>query len=234
VRHSPWNCNVPDTGAAERHIVPNLQHFTKFDGNIICGARWLAADMVRLDVTIPLGWGAGHEEIDDRGRCSPCSTGCCWLRGQSADRQGTGGRQGLISLQTLFRRLKPRPRAGVLIFGALAKPKYSTEEDEMGFDQYHEPARELSQKTRTFARMVSSIIEEAEAINWYEQRISVEKNRDARAIMHNAQKEEFKHFGMGLEFLLRAKPEWRKELRKILFTSGDIVAAGEKAEKAVD
>ena len=53
----------------------------------------------------------------------------------------------------------------------------------MGFDQYHEPPAELSQETRTFARMIVSMIEEAEAINWYEQRISVEKNKDAKAIM---------------------------------------------------
>ena len=38
-------------------------------------------------------------------------------------------------------------------------------------EQYHEPAEELSQKTRTFARMIQALIEEAEAINWYEQRI---------------------------------------------------------------
>ena len=80
----------------------------------------------------------------------------------------------------------------------------------MGFDQYHEPPGELSQKTRTFARMMLSLIEEAQAIDWYEQRISVEKDADARAIMENAQKEEFKHFGMDLEFLLRQKPDWRK------------------------
>jgi uncharacterized protein len=104
----------------------------------------------------------------------------------------------------------------------------------MGFDQYHEPANELSQKTRTFARMVTSLIEEAEAISWYEQRISIEKNAQAREIMKNAQKEEFKHFGMNLEFLLRAKPDWRKELKAILFTRGNIVAAGEKAEDEVD
>ena len=73
----------------------------------------------------------------------------------------------------------------------------------MGFDQYHEPAGELSQATRTFARMMTSLIEEAEAIGWYEQRISVEKDKQAKAIMQNAQQEEFKHFGMDLEFLLR-------------------------------
>jgi hypothetical protein len=100
----------------------------------------------------------------------------------------------------------------------------------MGFSQYHEPADELSQETRTFARMITSVIEEAEAISWYEQRISVEHDKDAKAIMTNAQQEEFKHFGMDLEFLLRKKPVWRKVLKGILFTDGDIVEAGEKAE----
>ena len=44
----------------------------------------------------------------------------------------------------------------------------------MGFDQYHEPPNELSEKTRTFARMITSLTEEAEAIGWYEQRLAVE------------------------------------------------------------
>ena len=104
----------------------------------------------------------------------------------------------------------------------------------MGVDQYHEPAHELSAETRTFARMIASLTEEAEAINWYEQRMSVEADREARAIMANAQKEEFKHFGMDLEFLLRRKQQWRAELKRILFTEGDIVEAGEQAEHEVD
>lgn len=102
----------------------------------------------------------------------------------------------------------------------------------MGFEQYHEPAQELSQETRTFARMIVSLTEEAEAINWYEQRISVEQNAQARAIMANAQEEEFKHFGMDLEFLLRQKSKWRVALQNILFKEGDIVEHGEAAEQA--
>lgn len=104
----------------------------------------------------------------------------------------------------------------------------------MGFEQYHEPAQELSQQTRTFARMIVSLTEEAEAINWYEQRISLEKDKDAKAIMENAQKEEFKHFGMDLEFLLRQKPDWKKTLKGILFKEGDIVENGKKAEESAE
>ena len=102
----------------------------------------------------------------------------------------------------------------------------------MGFDQYHEPAAELSAETRTFARVIASLTEEAEAIGWYQQRISLEPDAEARAIMENSQSEEFKHFGMDLEFLIRRTPNWRIALQKILFTEGDIVEAGEEAEDA--
>ncbi|MEP6955224.1 MAG: hypothetical protein ABI883_00230 [Chthoniobacterales bacterium] len=101
----------------------------------------------------------------------------------------------------------------------------------MGFDQYHEPADELSQETRTFARMITSLTEEAEAIGWYEQRIALEKDKSARAIMRNAQKEEMKHFSMDLEWLLRAKPLWREIAQGVLFTKGDIVKEGDEAEE---
>jgi hypothetical protein len=102
------------------------------------------------------------------------------------------------------------------------------------FDQYHEPPSELPEETRTFARMCASLIEEAEAIGWYEQRLAVERNSEARAIMENAQLEEFKHFGMDLEFLLRRKEQWREVLERILFQPGDIVEHGEQAEDEVD
>ncbi len=95
-------------------------------------------------------------------------------------------------------------------------------------------AGDSAERLATFDRMITSMIEEAEAINWYEQRISVEKDSQARAIMKNAQKEEFKHFGMDLEFLLRQMPAWRAELKEILFTKGDIVDRDEAAERKVD
>jgi hypothetical protein len=101
----------------------------------------------------------------------------------------------------------------------------------MGFDQYHEPAHELPAQTRTFARLCASLTEEAEAIGWYEQRMAVEPDRDALAIMRDAQGEEFKHFCMDLEFLLRRTPLWREIAEGILFQDGDIVEAGEEAEE---
>ena len=104
----------------------------------------------------------------------------------------------------------------------------------MGFQQYHEPPEELSEEARTFARMITSLTEEAEAIGWYEQRISIEKDDDAKAIMQNAQQEEMKHFGMDLEFLLRKKPKWQIILKSVLFTKGDIVALAKKGEEKAE
>jgi hypothetical protein len=101
----------------------------------------------------------------------------------------------------------------------------------MGFDQYHEPADELTPETRTFARLCASLTEEAEAIDWYQQRLSVEPDREARAIMRDAQGEEFKHFSMDLEFLLRRTPLWREIAEGILFQEGDIVEHGEESEE---
>ncbi|HVU24821.1 MAG TPA: hypothetical protein VHE13_11915 [Opitutus sp.] len=104
----------------------------------------------------------------------------------------------------------------------------------MATNQYHEPPQELPEHARTFARMITSLIEEAEAIGWYEQRLALEKDKSARAIMANTRHEEFKHFGMDLEFLLRRCPEWREILAGILFQSGDIVKIADKAEEETE
>ncbi len=106
---------------------------------------------------------------------------------------------------------------------------------EVGFDQYHEPPEELPSQTRTFARLCASLTEEAEAIGWYEQRLAVEPDDEARAVMRDALGEEFKHFSMDLEFLLRRTPLWREIAEGILFQGGDIVEHGEHSEEqAVD
>jgi hypothetical protein len=100
----------------------------------------------------------------------------------------------------------------------------------MPTDQYHEPPDELPAETRTFARLCTSLQEEAEAIGWYEQRLAVEPDAVARDIMSDAQGEEFKHFAMDLEFLLRRTPKWREIAEGVLFQEGDIVEHGEEAE----
>jgi hypothetical protein len=102
----------------------------------------------------------------------------------------------------------------------------------MGFDQYHEPPEELPAATRTFARLCASLTEEAEAIGWYAQRLALETDAEASAVMRDALGEEYKHFSMDLEFLLRRTPAWREVAQGILFRAGDIVEHGEVAEAA--
>jgi hypothetical protein len=104
----------------------------------------------------------------------------------------------------------------------------------MGTDQYHEPPEELPEETRTFARLCTSLTEEAEAIGWYEQRLAVERDPEAAAVMSDAVGEEYKHFSMDLEFLLRRTPKWREIAQGVLFQEGDIVEHGEAAEAAAD
>ena len=103
----------------------------------------------------------------------------------------------------------------------------------MGTDQYHEPPEELPADVRTFARICTSLVEEAEAIGWYEQRLAVERDGEAAAIMRKAQQEEFNHFSMDLEFLLRRTPPWREVARRVLFQPGPIIERAEVAEEQV-
>ena len=84
--------------------------------------------------------------------------------------------------------------------------------------------------TRTFARLCASLTEEAEAIGWYEQRIAVETDPEALAVMRDAQGEEFKHFSMDLEFLLRRSPAWREIAQGVLFRPATSSSTARQAE----
>ena len=103
----------------------------------------------------------------------------------------------------------------------------------MGTDQYHEPPEELPDAVRTFARICTSLVEEAEAIGWYEQRLAVERDGEASAIMREAQQEEFNHFSMDLEFLFRRTPLWREIAQRVLFQPGPITERADVAEEQV-
>ena len=103
----------------------------------------------------------------------------------------------------------------------------------MGTEQYHEPPEELPAVVRTFARICTSLVEEAEAIGWYEQRLATERDDEAAAIMREAQQEEFNHFSMDLEFLLRRSPLWREVAHRVLFQPGPITERAEVAEEQV-
>jgi hypothetical protein len=104
----------------------------------------------------------------------------------------------------------------------------------MGFDQYHEPPEELPAKTRTYVRVIQSLIEEAEAIDWYVQRLAVEKDKEVKSVLEHAQSEEFIHFGMDLELLLRRTPKWRTIMKNLLFTKGDLTKLADKVEEETE
>jgi uncharacterized protein len=88
--------------------------------------------------------------------------------------------------------------------------------------------------TRSYATCSfrETFLEECEAIGWYQQRISIEQDAEAKSIMEDAQKEEFLHFAMDLEFLLRRTPKWRVAAQKVLFQSGNIIENKECGEDA--
>src|SRR2546421_12964947 len=97
----------------------------------------------------------------------------------------------------------------------------------MPTEQYHEPPSELGADVRTFARVITSLTEESEAIGWDEERLALETDREAREIMENAPHEGVKHLGMGLEFLLPRKARWRGEPAGLLLPPrGHVVDRG--------
>ena len=80
--------------------------------------------------------------------------------------------------------------------------------------------------------MCKSLSEEAEATGWYVQRISVEPDVEARAVMDDSMGEEFKHFSMELEFHAATYTEVARNSRRHPSKTGDIVKRGEAAEEA--
>ncbi len=87
---------------------------------------------------------------------------------------------------------------------------------------YHEPVEILSEKAKTYTRALNSLKEEIEAVDWYGQRVDVEKNKELKEIMHHNMLEEIEHACMTLEWLRRNMEGWEEHLKKFLFTKGKI------------
>jgi hypothetical protein len=96
--------------------------------------------------------------------------------------------------------------------------------------EYHEPANELSQETRDFTRALKTLMEEVEAVDWYQQRVDVSKNESLRKIMEHNRDEEIEHACMTLEWLRRNMPSWDDEMKTYLFTEGDITELEDEEE----
>ncbi len=87
---------------------------------------------------------------------------------------------------------------------------------------YHEAAGDLSDETRDMHRAIVSLMEELEAVDWYNQRADACKDPELRAILAHNRDEEKEHAAMVLEWIRRHDPRLSKELREYLFSDKPI------------
>jgi len=92
----------------------------------------------------------------------------------------------------------------------------------MANEGFHEQITDLSEGTRDMHRAIQSLMEEMEAVDWYNQRADACKNRDLKAILLHNRDEEKEHAAMLLEWIRRADPTFSKELKDYLFTEKPI------------
>jgi ferritin-like protein len=98
-----------------------------------------------------------------------------------------------------------------------------------GSTTFHEAEERLSPKTRDMHRAVVSLMEELEAIDWYQQRVDAAGDDDLRAILAHNRDEEIEHAVMTLEWIRRQSPTFDAMLRQYLFTEGSITAIEDAA-----
>ncbi|MEA3638614.1 MAG: encapsulin-associated ferritin-like protein [Lamprobacter sp.] len=88
----------------------------------------------------------------------------------------------------------------------------------MSNEGYHEPITELSDETRDMHRAILSLMEELEAVDWYNQRVDACKDAELRAILAHNRDEEKEHAAMVLEWIRRRDAKFDDELKDYLFT----------------
>jgi len=89
---------------------------------------------------------------------------------------------------------------------------------------YTEPYDALDEKTREISRAITSLREELEAIDWYNQRVATSKDKDLKEVMAHNRDEEIEHACLGLEWLRRNMPVFDTQLKTYLFTTGSLLA----------
>lgn len=92
----------------------------------------------------------------------------------------------------------------------------------MSNEGYHEPIEELSDETRDMHRAITSLMEELEAVDWYNQRIDACKDEELKTILAHNRDEEKEHAAMVLEWIRRRDTCLDKELKDYLFKDGKI------------
>ncbi len=93
----------------------------------------------------------------------------------------------------------------------------------MANEGYHEEITDLSDATRDMHRAIQSLMEELEAVDWYNQRADACKDPALKKILEHNRDEEKEHAAMTLEWIRRNDPAMDKELRDYLFKDGDTV-----------
>ncbi len=92
----------------------------------------------------------------------------------------------------------------------------------MSNEGYHEPINELSDETKDMHRVITSLTEELEAVDWYNQRVDACMDNDLKAILAHNRDEEKEHAAMVLEWIRPKDPAFDKELKDYLFTENSI------------
>ena len=92
----------------------------------------------------------------------------------------------------------------------------------MANEGYHEPIEELSDETRDMHRAIISLMEELEAVDWYNQRVDACKDAELKTILAHNRDEEKEHAAMVMEWIRRRDPKFDDELRDYLFTDKEI------------
>ena len=104
----------------------------------------------------------------------------------------------------------------------------------MSSESLHEDAAKLGPEAIDQHRAIVSLMEELEAVDWYNQRAQATSNPELRAILEHNRDEEKEHAAMTLEWLRRHDPELDRHLRTYLFTDGPITEIEERAEHGDD
>lgn len=97
----------------------------------------------------------------------------------------------------------------------------------MSADSYHEPMEKLSKNTLELNRTINSLIEELQAINWYQQRVDATEDNELKEILAHNRDEEKEHAAMLLEWLRRNDSQMGQELKSYLFTKEKITEVEE-------
>ncbi|WP_332675510.1 encapsulin-associated ferritin-like protein [Aromatoleum sp.] len=92
----------------------------------------------------------------------------------------------------------------------------------MANEGYHEPVEELTAETRDMHRAIQSLMEELEAVDWYNQRVAACRDPELRAILKHNRDEEKEHAAVVLEWIRRRDEKFSGELRSHLFADGPI------------